>query len=266
LRKILAGAALLSVISPAIAQPALQPGPLATRPGWELGVQAAHYEYLEPDFAKLSGSRGGVAGAYTFANPRGLFSRIDVRESYGSLTYRGSGTKNNVPDLIFETRVVAGLDFFPGSSVSLSPYFGLGYRYLYNDLQGYSSSGAAGYRRYSNYLYGPLGLTMRIHLGDGWVLAPTVELDVFIRGKQITKLSDTGLGFTDVTNSQDTGRGHRVSLMVEKGPWVFGAWTHYWHIEDSDLQFAGVVGGISRFGGEPENYTRESGLELRYRF
>src|SRR5439155_13401735 len=107
LKAILAGAALLLAISSAaIAQ-------TATRPGWEVGGQIAHYEYLEPDRAKLSGNRGGATGAYTYADPRGLFSRIDVRESYGSLTYRGSGTKNNVPDLIFETRVVAGLDFFP---------------------------------------------------------------------------------------------------------------------------------------------------------
>ena len=45
-----------------------------------------------------------------------------------------------------------------------------------------------------------------------------------------------------------------------------GAWTHYWHIKDSDIQFAGVVQGVSRFGSEPENYTRESGIEFRYRF
>ena len=256
LKTILAGVALLLAISSAaIAQ-------TATRPGWEVGGQIAHYEYLEPDLAKLGGNRGGATGAYTYADPRGLFSRIDVRESYGSLSYRGSGTKNNVPDLIFETRVVAGLDFFPSSGVSLSPYFGLGYRYLYNDLRGSTSSGAAGYRRYSNYLYEPLGLAVRVHLGDGWVLAPTVEADVFIRGKQVTKLSDAGVGLSDVTNSQGQGSGHRVSLMVEKGRWVFGGWTHYWHIKDSDVQPI----GLGQAGLEPANWTRESGIEFRYRF
>jgi len=54
--------------------------------------------------------------------------------------------------------------------------------------------------------------------------------------------------------------------MVEKDHLAFGAWTHYWHIKDSDVQFAGVVQGRGRFAQEPENYTRESGLELRYRF
>ncbi len=271
MKTILAGVALLLAISSAaLAQPATAPNPLATRRGFEVGGQIAHYHYEEPDFAKLIGNRAGLVGAYTFpARWNRVFFRVDGRASYGLLTYQGSGTQNNVPDSIFETRVVAGLDFFPGSRVSLSPYLGLGYRYLYNDLRGYAQSGGqvfAGYRRYSNYLYLPLGLTMRVGIDDGWVLVPTVEADVFLQGKQLTKLSDSGQGYIDVTNRQDKGAGHRVSLMFEKSRWTFGVWTHYWHIKDSDVQFAGVVQGVPRFGGEPENYTRESGIEFRYRF
>jgi hypothetical protein len=168
-----------------------------------------------------------------------------------------------VPDLILEARAVAGMDWI-GTGASLSPYLGLGYRYLYNDLRVSGSSG--GYRRYSNYFYAPVGFTARFRLGEGWVLAPTLEADVFLQGKQVSELSDTGLGYIDVTNYQNTGRGHRASLMVEKDAWAFGAWTQYWHISDSDVQFAGVVGGTPRTAREPENYTRESGLELRYRF
>jgi len=54
--------------------------------------------------------------------------------------------------------------------------------------------------------------------------------------------------------------------MLEKDHWTIGAWTHYWHVADSDAQFAGVVNGLPQGGREPANYTRESGLELRYRF
>lgn len=256
-----AAAVLLAVSSTAIAQ---QPDPLATRNGWELGVQAAWYEYLEPDFAELSGNRLGLSAARTFSGS-GLFEKFDLRASYGSLKYQGSGTMTGVPDLILEARAVAGMDWI-GTRASLSPYLGLGYRWLYDDLRGNGSTGAAGYRRYSNYVYAPVGFTARFRLVDGWVLAPTLEADVFLQGKQVSNLSDTGLGYIDVTNHQNTGRGHRASFMVEKGAWAFGAWTQYWHISDSDVQFAGVVGGIPRTGREPENYTRESGLELRYRF
>ena len=266
MKKIFTAASVFAALFSAAA--AAQEGdPLLTRRGFEVGGQLAHYHYEEPDFAKLIGNRGGVVGAYTF--PRRwdrVFFRVDGRGSYGALKYQGSGTQNSVPDLIIEQRGVAGVDIPAASSVSFSPYLGLGYRYLYNDSRGYTSTNAAGYRRYSNYLYAPAGLTTRIHLGNRWVLAPNIEADVFIVGKQKSQLSDANLGYNDVTNTQERGNGHRVSMTVEKDHLAFVAWTHYWHIKDSDVQFAGVVQGRRRFALEPENYTRESGLELRYRF
>lgn len=252
---------LLMVSGAAIAQ---QPDPLATRNGWELGAQLAWYDYLEPDFAELSGNRLGLSAARTFGGS-GLFEKFDLRTSYGRLKYQGSGTMTGVPDLILEARAVAGVDWI-GTSASLSPYLGLGYRYLFDDLRGYSSTGEVGYRRYSSYLYAPIGFTARFRLEDGWVLAPTIEADVFIQGRQVTKGSDIGQGYIDFTNTQNSGRGHRISLMLEKDRVAFGVWTHYWHIGESDTQFAGVVLGVPRTGSEPENYTRESGVELRYRF
>ncbi len=263
MKKIAAVAAVLAGISSAaVAQTASDP--LLTRRGWEIGLQASHYHYEESGLIKLIGNRGGILGAYTFTDARHVFSKIDVRESYSRLKYQsnGTGTKNDIPDFIVEVRAVAGMDILLGSSVSLSPYLGLGYRYLYNDLRGYSSSGAVGYRRESNYVYAPLGLTTRVRLGEGWVLAPTVEADIFIQGRQKTYLSDANSGVHDVINSQDRGRGYRGYLMFEKDQWVFGAWMHWWRIRDSDIQ---PIGGGFR-GLEPENWTREAGLELKYRF
>ena len=119
MKTILAGVALLLVSSSAaIAQTSREPDPLATRRGWEVGGQLAHYHYEEPDFAKLIGNRGGILGAYTFP-PRWnrVFFRVDARGSYGALKYQGSGTQDSVPDLIIETRGVAGLDFLPGNRI-----------------------------------------------------------------------------------------------------------------------------------------------------
>jgi hypothetical protein len=256
-----AAAVLFIVSSAAVAQAA---DALATHTGLDVGAQVAQYEYLEPDIAKLSGNRFGLVGTATLASGS-LFGKIDLRGSYARLKYEGSGTMTDVPDLLLEARALAGFDLI-GSWASLSPYTGLGYRYLFDDLRGYSSTSAAGYRRYSNYLYIPVGLTARFRLGEDWVLVPTIEADVFLQGKQVSKLSDAGLGLNDVTNTQSSGRGHRASLMIEKNRWSFGVWTNYWHINDSDTQFAGVVNGQSSFGQEPMNTTRESGIELRRRF
>lgn len=237
--------------------------PLATRPGLEVGVQAAHYEYEEPGLTKLVGNRGGILGAYTFTDARHVFSRIEARESYGRLKYEkyGSGNPYSVPDFIFEARAVAGKDLFLGGLVSFSPYAGLGYRYLYDDLRDTTFRGAAGYRRESNYVYAPLGLTTRVHLGGGLTFAPTVEVDYFLRGQQRSRLSDTGAGTGTGTsilvNRQNQGRGYRAKLMFETGHWAVGGWMNYWRIGDSEAEPAGF---------EPANRTREGGLEFSYRF
>jgi len=260
-------AALLVVSSAALAQ---DPS-LSTRPGVELGAQVSYYEYTEPYFPnvpvtpKISGYRLGIVGAGTYTGAEPVFARLELRASYGSLDYAGTGTISGVPDYIVEARGLVGTDL-AGANASLSPYLGFGYRYLFNDLRGYGSN-SGGYRRYSTYLYVPVGVTVRFPMRNGWVLAPTLEGDIFLQGTQVSNLSDTGIpGYIDVTNRQDSGKGYRASAMLERGRWAFGAWMQYWHIGASDVQFAGVVQGIPRTGQEPENFTREYGIEARYRF
>ena len=262
MKKCILAAVLLAAISTTAAAQYGQPDPLLTRRGWEVGGQVSKYHYEEPDFMNLKGNQGGAVGAYTFASPSQVYGRIDGRVAYGSLKYEGSGTLSNVPNWIAEARAVIGRDFIVSDNVALSPYIGLGYRYLYNDLRGYTSTGAVGYRRYSHYVYAPVGVTLRLRAGDQWVIAPTLEYDVFLGGRQYSKLSDTGLGYSDASNDQNSGRGYRASLMVEKGHWSFGPWLQYWNIKDSDT----VPIGLGFVAMEPANWTREYGLELRYRF
>jgi hypothetical protein len=255
-----APAVLLGAACAATAQTSPPTDPISTRQGWEAGVQAARYRYEEPGFARITGNRAGLSAAYTVVEDR-RFTRIDARYSYGSLKYEGSGTQNDVPDTIFEVRAVTGIDLLLGPSISLSPFVGLGYRYLYDDLRGYNVVGSTayfGYRRYSQYLYVPVGLTLRLQAGGRWVVAPTVEYDGFIRGRQESKLTDTGIsGSQDVTQEQRHGRGYRGSLMLETDRFAFGPWAHIWRIKDSE-----VTAGFF----EPANRTREVGIEIRYRF
>lgn len=231
--------------------------PLATRSGWEVGGYAAQYRYEEPGVMWLKGNRFGVTGAYTETNQQHVYGRIEARWSYGEPDYQGSGTLKRVPDHLLETRMLAGRDY-PRGSLVWSPYAGAAFRYLYNDLRGFSSTGARGYRRESLYFYIPLGVTLRTPLGADWVLAPQVEYSGFVRGVQRSHLSDTGLpGLSDVTNKQRDGRGYRAKLMVEGRRWSFGLWTDYWDVKDSDVQHG---------GREPANWTRETAVEIRYRF
>jgi hypothetical protein len=261
LNKAFAAAVLLACAPATLAQDAPARNRLSTRPGLEMGGQVAYYDYEEPNLAELKGKRLGLVAAWTSVSDRSIFAKIDVRASYGSLSYNGSGSMSGVPDMIVETRAVAGFDWVL-QSTTVSPYAGLGYRYLYDDLSGYSSTGYAGYRRYSNYLYAPVGLTVRFDVGADWVFAPTAELDIFIQGKQKSMLSDANPAFNDVTNTQKKGSGYRFYLMFEKDRLAIGPFMHYWHIQNSDVQ---PIGG-GQAGLEPENFTHEYGLELRFRF
>lgn len=256
------GAAAAGLMAAVCATAALaQRDPLATRGGWELGLQGSAYEYEEPDFALLEGERLGATLSHTFLGPDYIHSRIEGRYSYAELDYTGSGTLRDVPDHILELRAIAGRDYRAGRFVWV-PYAGLGYRYLYNDLRGVTSTGQIGYRRKSRYYYVPLGVALRVPMGERWVFAPQIEYDAFAHGKQRSYLGDTGLGFNDVTNHQRRGRGARGQLAFEGPRWSLSVWAHYWNIKDSDIQPIGL--GLA--GQEPANRTRESGVELRYRF
>jgi len=233
-----------------------QRDPLATRGGWEVGLQGSTYEYEEPAFALLEGDRFGVTGSYTFLGPEHIHSRIEARYSYGELDYTGSGTLADVPDHLVELRAVAGRDYRAGRMIWV-PYAGLSYRHLYNDLRGVTSTGQIGYRRISRYYYVPLGVALRIPLGSQWVMVPQLEYDAFANGRQRSYLGDTGLDLSDVTNRQQEGWGARAQLVFEGWRWSIGLWTQYWDIEDSEIQMGGL---------EPANTTRESGVEVRYRF
>lgn len=238
-----------------------QADPLATRGGWQVGLQAASYEYDEPDLARLDGERLGVSAAYTFVGAGRLHARIEARYSYAELDYTGSGTLDGVPDYLVEARLLAGRDYRTGA-LAWSPYLGLGLRHLYNDLRGTTTTGAQGYRRKSRYWYVPLGVTLRVPLGNGWVMAPQLEYDAFVNGKQRSYLSDASTAFDDVTNEQRHGRGARAQLAFEGPRWAVSLWANAWDIEDSDVQPIG-----SGFVGlEPANTTHEAGVELRYRF
>jgi hypothetical protein len=233
---------------------AAAPPGAAVPDGLELGVVAYRYLYREPGLMQLEGPKVGVRGAYSRTDQTGKSGRIEGTVTYGKVDYdsNGTGSSENHDDTTVEARVLFGLDFGVRSGRPLMPYTGIGYRYLYNDLRGQSTTGHFGYRRESNYLYLPIGLAARA----GNLLAK-VEIDYLLRGHQISYLSDVAPGLPDIRNDQHKGVGGRASVMFEFGSMSFGPWFNYWRIGDSE-----IAGG----GLEPKNRTTEGGLELRYRY
>jgi len=236
-----------------------QPGP-NTRPGVGLGVTLAGYKYEEPSVAvTLKGYKIGLDLSAIGNAGDDWFIRGDARYEIGNTDYSGSGTQCCNPDWYYELRGTVGRDFDRGT-YNLSPYLGFGYRYLFNDGRGITSTGAVGYRRTSEYAYLPVGATYRLKLESVARLATTLEYDHLVKGRQTSYLTDTAIaGYGDVVNKQRTGYGIRGSMYYEKSNWSFGPWFQYWNIDRSDTASAGSVAGF-----EPKNKTTEIGLRLGF--
>jgi hypothetical protein len=248
---------------------------LASQTGSDIGLSLSSYQYREPDFMSLVGAKLGLDLRATKAFQNQLFVRGDLRYAFGYADYSGSGSLSGLPDWYVEARGLVGEDWTLGDAV-VSPYIGLGYRHLSHDGRGISCIGSTcyfGYRRESNYLYLPIGVTHRIALNDRARLVTELEYDHLLSGKQVSMLSDGGVGYSDVTNSQNSGYGLKLSVMYEKNKWAVGPYLHYWNIDQSDwvplYRYGTPVldpNGNPLGGVEPKNNTVEFGVKARQQF
>ena len=115
------------------------------------GVEFHRQEYREPSLdVSEKGWFGGVT-ADGMAEYRLWQLRADGRLAYGMVSYSGSGTEDGISDIVFEGRLLLGRAIpLAGGVNRITPYFGYGYRRLYDYLGGHiTSTGAAGYDRLS---------------------------------------------------------------------------------------------------------------------
>lgn len=236
-----------------------------TQTGSDIGLSLSSYQYQEPGIMSSKGAKLGLDVRTVRALENGHFLRGDLRYAFGSVDYTGSGSANGQQDWYIEGRGLAGRDWSVGESV-LAPYAGLGYRYLANDARGITTTGAAGYRRASNYFYLPVGVTHRYALDEQARLVTEVEYDYLLTGRQFSGLSDAGLGYGDVTNKQSSGFGLKLSTTYAKDNWAIGPYAHYWNIGRSDTVSVYRNGAPVGFGAEPKNNTVEFGLKASQQF
>lgn len=173
----------------------------------------------------------------------------------------------NLKEFLGEVRGLAGYDFAVFSDTTLTPFAGLGYRYLSDNL----SKNDAGYRRKSNYIYSPIGVQTLTPLRDGWTMGLNAEYDIFWHGWQNIELSDLDPLFSDLTTDQRHGFGVRGSFKIRKESsdknFVLEPYASYWNIEDSDVKkvyHTGVYGGTNY--REKQNTSTEIGLRIGVEF
>ncbi len=248
---------------------------IKTQSSNEIGLTFSSYSYEEPSIGvSNTGDKFGLGHIGTLALNNDWFVKDDLRFAYGSINYAGSGVQTGAPDWYYEVRGLLGRDIESGNFV-YSPYAGFGYRYLFNDVRGYSNTGSAGYRRESNYFYLPLGVTQHFKLQDQVVLSTTLEFDYFLHGEQVTRLSDLVghsiyTSASDTSNRQNSGYGYRLNMMFEMSGWSFGPFLNVWKIDSSEITTQFMTDRISGTRlvnlHEPQNQTTEYGIRVNLGF
>lgn len=242
---------------------------LAIRTGQEIGVTVSSYKYDEPSIMSIKANKIGIDYTGTYAlrpdwpeRSSGWFLRGDLRYASGKGDYDSptSGSINDRPDWYYEIRGLFGKEY-EWDDHTLAPYVGLGYRYLFNDLRGVTSTGNRGYRRESNYYTLPIGIVHRTLLSSSNRLTTTFEYSPLLRGRQVSKLSDSTATLPDISNTQRHGHGLRIGMMLDIGPWSIGPSFVLWRIKDSDPKTL-----PTRVVAEPANDTYELGIKGAFRF
>jgi hypothetical protein len=264
MKKKLLVAALLGVAATgAMAQSSVNS--LMTQSTNQIGLTVSSYAYEESSLnVKMDATNIGIEylGTYAFKNNWFLLGEFDYNN--GSVKYSGSGTDSGIPQYYYNLKGAVGYDFAFDSFV-VSPYIGIGYRFLDQSLGGTTTStGAIGYDRKSTYNYIPIGATHRFAVNDNKAkIETTLEYDYLISGNQYSGLSTVGA--PNQNNTQNSGYGLNLTILYKQDNWGFGPYYKYWNIEKSQTNtFA--VGGTTYTVYEPQNTTNEYGLKLTYSF
>lgn len=182
---------------------------------------------------------------------------------YGQVDYTSArtGTMTGIPDYQMEGAGYYGIPF-DSFNKRITPFTGLGYRYLLNasGLKA-TSTGHSGYDRESRYMYLPIGVNFETNLSPTnsyWELRG--EYLHFLYGQQKSKLSQVSPNYKDITNDQEDGSGIKLSAKYhfDSKSGIEG-FMDYWDIADSKVDVSGHF-------MEPRNTTSETGIKYFWKF
>ena len=229
-------ALLLAALAPAHAE-SLVSDYLRTRDAQALGLTLSSYSYQEPSVSVgITAINYGLEYQKTSLLSDGRFLIAGIDYATGTDRYSGSGTLD-IPRYYYNGKIAIGADWGYRSGI-ISPYIGLGYRFL-------SETG-------------------------GGMLESSFELDYLVSGNQFSGLSVMNnfgkSSSSDVNNRQTSGYGLNASFMYKRPDgWSLGPYWKYWNISSSDLaSWTYSTGSTSVY--EPANTTEEFGFKALYQF
>ena len=229
---------------------------------FSISPMVGYYSYREPGLMSIKGPSFGLDGSYQYIDRNKVTLIVDGQLGFVNGKYDGSLLNGQPFQMDNDDSYILGISpkigyvfFWQKLSLALTPFIGLGYRFLNND----SSHDSAGYLRISNYFYIPVGVDVNWHKGK-LVFQSRIEFDGLIRGVQYSGI-DGG-----VTNQQREGWGANGYLLLgrdqESWTWLVGPYIKYWKIQSSETANGATTNGWY----EPENNTLDVGLLFKFIF
>jgi hypothetical protein len=236
-----------------------------TDTGFSINAEGYYYEFDEPGIDRQSGPYGRVGASYT-GKYLDTFWTADLRLGGGTTNFssNGSGTISGIPEYSSELRLLATRDFAISPTIIVQPFMGLGYRVLFDNAAGDTTSGGlAAVDRVTQYLYWPVGLGFSFPYGSV-TFKPSFEYDFLIDGDVISYTAGVGGITNNLNNNLSSGSGYRIHLDTEvqttNGKLTFGPFLRYWSLRVSDLSPIDAAGQTVAFGFEPISHTWEAGF------
>ncbi len=231
---------------------------------FSLSPAIGYYSYREPGLMSIKGPSIALDGSYQYIERNRITLMIEGQLGFVNGKYDGRLNDkqqtpfqmNNDNSFIFGISPRIGYLFqFPKVLITVTPFLGLGYRYLNND----TSNDSHGYLRASNYFYIPIGLQFT-WLHKKLVLESKLEFDYLIRGIQYSSV-DGG-----IVNQQREGWGANGNILLGRNQgswmWLIGPYIRYWKIQTSDI----ANGNAEKGWYEPENNTLGVGVMAKFVF
>ncbi len=236
-------------------------GALAEAPSFGIGI--SQYAYREPSLGVTQDGWLGIAQAKWAPDNLRIQNwplTLSGQATFGYADYTGSGDMANQPTNIYQLQVESPhTDWIKGYQISP----GLGYRYLYNDARGTTTTNFAGYRRTSEYLFASLGAERSF--GDNW--RATAQGYYLLSGRQTSNLFDAGGDYATqgpLQNTQRHGFGWKAGICKTYQALDFCSNLEFWQIGASD-PYSFVANGKSYSVLEPTNNTKSLQLTVNYK-
>ncbi|MDY6952346.1 MAG: autotransporter outer membrane beta-barrel domain-containing protein [Thermodesulfobacteriota bacterium] len=278
---LLAGLFFLFLSSPAFAEDRRTTAPSHA---FQIGLGAAYYDYAEDSVnVEIDGPMYGIMGSYTYHNK--TMMHVSLEYSRGDLNYDGAYVeygdfsesvtpdRTDAVDWKVECRWLIGYDVVIRNDHVVTPFVGMGYRYLNDHLEGsvYDELVVESSEREISYWYSPIGFMTCSPLSDRWTWGASLEYDLFWGGKVEGRYA-----FSLPELDQDSGFGLRFSLrfnrkLADEYAICLEPYIRYWDIDQSKTGIYALpesYGDPSPVFGffEPENDTTCYGLQIGLEF